>query len=120
VILSVVRRSHSHPTAEEVYSEAKAVLPSLSLGTVYRNLRLLAGDGQIREVLLGGSSARFDGTIEDHEHFICTNCSKITDIEPTISTPKSESLERQIPDSVVSTYKLTYFGLCPDCSKLRK
>jgi Fe2+ or Zn2+ uptake regulation protein len=119
VILSIVKRSHSHPRAEDVYSEAKLIIPSLSLGTVYRNLRLLVSQGEIREVLLAGNSTRFDGMTEEHEHFVCNNCGHITDLRLSAPPPSALSLENQLPGAEISSYKLTFYGLCSDCSKLR-
>lgn len=39
-ILSCIRRSHLHPSAEWIYTQLKPEHPDLSLGTVYRNLAL--------------------------------------------------------------------------------
>ena len=48
LILDIINRSCSHPSAEEIYREAKQIMPSIALGTVYRNLGLMAKDGEIR------------------------------------------------------------------------
>ncbi len=44
IILQIVRETDSHPTAEWVHERARRKIPNLSLGTVYRNLNLLAFD----------------------------------------------------------------------------
>ncbi|MGE5247452.1 MAG: transcriptional repressor, partial [Verrucomicrobiota bacterium] len=36
VILEILRKGQVHLTAEEVYRQAREVLPGMSLGTVYR------------------------------------------------------------------------------------
>ena len=36
-----------HPTADVVYQHIRKVYPNISLGTVYRNLSLLASIGEI-------------------------------------------------------------------------
>ena len=41
-ILELVRRLKTHPTAEEIYAQLRPTNPRLSLGTVYRNLHILA------------------------------------------------------------------------------
>ena len=43
--------THSnHPTAETVYLGIKEEFPNVSLGTVYRNLALLAENGEILKI----------------------------------------------------------------------
>ena len=49
-VLEVVRGAESHPTAEEVHGLVRRRLPGVSLGTVYRNLRLLVGAGLLKEL----------------------------------------------------------------------
>ena len=39
-----------HPTADVVYENMKLIYPNISLGTVYRNLSLLADIGEIRKL----------------------------------------------------------------------
>ena len=45
MIYRAVVGSKEHPTAEMVYQWLKPANPNLSLGTVYRNLNLLAEEG---------------------------------------------------------------------------
>ena len=42
-----------HPTAETVYSDIRQEYPNISLGTVYRNLSLLADLGEIQKISTG-------------------------------------------------------------------
>jgi Fe2+ or Zn2+ uptake regulation protein len=58
LVLEVVRGSDAHPTAEAVHQMVRCRLPRVSLGTVYRNLRLLVAQGLVKE--LPGPHTRFD------------------------------------------------------------
>src|SRR5215813_4278128 len=69
VVLEVVRTTDSHPTAEWVHGMVRRRLPRVSLGTVYRNLRILVANGLVKET--PGPHARFDGNVSDHHHFTC-------------------------------------------------
>ena len=62
VVLDVVRGTDAHPTAEAIHRLVRRRLPRVSLGTVYRNLRLLVAEGLVKEV--SGPHARFDGNTE--------------------------------------------------------
>ena len=46
-ILSYMRQTHDHPSAEMVYNHLKQEIPDLSLGTVYRNLSMFKNQGEI-------------------------------------------------------------------------
>src|SRR5713226_5080679 len=77
VVLDVLRSTESHPTAEWVHRVVRRRLPRVSLGTVYRNLRLLVGEGLVAEIQ--GPHARFDANLEAHHHFTCVRCGRILD-----------------------------------------
>jgi Fe2+ or Zn2+ uptake regulation protein len=114
-IYNTVLSSKSHPTADEVYSATKELIPDISLGTVYRNLRLLVGQGKLKEVIIDGSSvSRFDPMTVDHEHFVCTKCGRIEDLEPTMSEASYPDISARLGGRVTS-HKLSYFGICSRC-----
>ena len=50
LILNNVIDSKGHPTADDVYDDLKKANPSLSLGTVYRNLTQLEKNGMLKKV----------------------------------------------------------------------
>ncbi|MEO6939117.1 MAG: transcriptional repressor [Candidatus Kapaibacterium sp.] len=116
VVLEVVKRSHSHPSAEEVYRVAKRKLPSLSLGTVYRNLGLLVEDGRIREVQFIGGAARYDGMTEQHEHFVCTKCGAVHDLPRSLETKLIKKRGGPLRNALVTDYRLDLYGLCATCN----
>lgn len=117
-IYQLVVSSKNHPSAEDVYSAVKAHIPAISLGTVYRNLRLLVEEGKLREVTVEGSTvARFDGMTEDHEHFICTECGTILDILPSITHSDYQRAAGSIQGGTIVSHKLSYYGLCGSCTQ---
>ena len=61
VILSVLRASTAHPTAEQIYEAVREVLPNVSLGTVYRNIRQLADNGEILTLETEDTRSHYDG-----------------------------------------------------------
>lgn len=71
--------SREHPTADMVYIEARKAFPSISLGTVYRNLKLLEELGKIKRVITPGSMERYDAKCEEHAHFVCRCCGCLED-----------------------------------------
>ena len=115
IVLEIVARAKTHPSAEEVFTIARKKLPDISLATVYRNLHLLAEEGKIREVQFEGSTLRYDGMTMEHEHFCCRSCGSVQDLP--VSIPKSSLTSMQARLGVtVERYSLDYYGLCNKCT----
>lgn len=108
-ILRVVRETESHPTADWVYEQVRKALPHISLGTVYRNLNLLADEGLIQRVILDDGIVRFDGNTNEHHHFICTKTGKIYDVR--LSTG-NELLAKFNAETGLkaTTFKIQFYG----------
>ena len=70
-----------HPTADEVYMHVKRDFPNISLGTVYRNLNLLTDIGEASKISTPDGGDRFDGRTEPHNHFLCTRCGRLLDLD---------------------------------------
>jgi Fur family ferric uptake transcriptional regulator len=120
VILEEVRRSHNHPTADEIYERVRKKLPRISMGTVYRNLDILSACGLIEKLEPGRTQMRFDGRVQDHYHMTCARCGRIEDIPISPSDNPIERLESVMGNLTkygVFGHKLEFVGLCPDCTK---
>ncbi|HZV11792.1 MAG TPA: transcriptional repressor [Candidatus Kapabacteria bacterium] len=114
-ILEAIRSFPGHPTADDVYASVRGVMPSISLGTVYRNLRLLVEDGAISEVPNpAGEAVQFDKMTAPHHHFICTECSVILDVAAMDVSPLATEVERQT-GAKVQYNRLDFYGICPKC-----
>lgn len=114
LILNAVLSSSDHPTADDVYARVRAENPRVSLGTVYRNLNLLAENGLLRRVSVPDGSDRFDGTLEEHAHVVCAGCGRVEDLLPGALAPLLGELPRLTDYRILRT-ELVAVGLCPDC-----
>jgi len=113
IILDILRESHEHPTAEIIYRDARRVLPNISLGTVYRNLKLLVERGLIRE-LNGRGFGRYDGNLARHDHFTCQVCGQISDL----AASEDRALHRRVAARTgfeISHHRMEFYGRCPSC-----
>ena len=123
IILEEVQDETAHLTADEVYEKVRKRLPKISMGTVYRNLDVLATAGLIRKLEPHYSQMRFDGDLREHYHIICTRCGKISDadIEPSDNTiEKLENALGNLTRYGIFGHKLEFLGLCPECLKQEK
>ena len=114
-ILDILRKSYSHPTADEVFEEAKNILPNISLATVYRNLDELVKNNLIKKIPTNASKDRYDLPKSNHFHAICNSCGSVYDIELNFSV---KELENQVyaqcklecnPNNIIIN------GICKDC-----
>ena len=115
-ILRVLKGTASHPTADWIYNEVRKEIPNISLGTVYRNLRLLCETGEILELDLCGTLSRFDSRQDNHYHFRCENCGRVFDVEE----PVDEEMDRRIARRTgfrISCHRLEFRGLCQQCQQ---
>lgn len=59
-----------HPTAEKIYDHVKNTFPTLSLATIYKNLRRLEQLGLVSEIAIAGNKSRYDARLDSHHHAI--------------------------------------------------
>ncbi len=112
-ILRAVKNTLTHPTAEWVYQQVKHEIPNISLGTVYRNLKLLTRDGVIRELGSSDAVSHFDGNTLDHFHFRCEQCKRILDMDLPPELSVMDEITRM--GFKISRYSLELQGICRDC-----
>lgn len=106
---------HDHPTADVVYMNVRQQNPSISLGTVYRNLTLLADIGEIQRLRLDDGVDHFDADTSQHYHFICRNCGRVIDLEMDSIDGITDIAGKHFSGSIAG--HVTYFyGSCDECN----
>lgn len=114
VLLDELRKVCNHPTADELYQMARQRLPRISLGTVYRNLELMAENGMIQKLEVGGTQKRFDGNVVPHCHVRCLGCGRVDDLELSLDLDL-DALARKRTGYTILRHSIEFSGLCPDC-----
>ena len=113
-ILRVLATTKVHPSAEMVYNLVKNSLPTISLDTVYRTLRLLEDKKIISQVGLLQECDRFDGNTSRHQHFVCSKCGLIRDFCSDIFSQLPTPPEATELGSVDNVY-IELRGICRKC-----
>lgn len=115
-VLDYLLTHKTHPTADEIYQALDGQFESMSVATVYNNLRLFSQLGLLEEIKYGDSSSRFDLNRKPHYHAICSNCGKIEDFYyPGLGDV--EIAAKQLTGYQVTKHRLEVYGLCPTCQK---
>lgn len=112
IILEYLLQNRVHPTAEEVYQGLKQRFPSLSLASVYNNLKLFSKLGIVMELAIDKDKACYDIDIKPHAHFKCLRCGKIYDLFD-VKLPRIKEIKGH---KILST-QLYFYGICQGCLK---
>ena len=114
IIADALKNFDIHPTVDEVYAEIQKNHPSISKTTVYRNLRMLAQDGKIRQVVLSDDAERYDKRTEQHYHFKCYNCGRLFDVDMDYLEDIDDRV-RQEYDFQIHMHDVIFRGFCLHC-----
>lgn len=114
VVLEELTKLASHPTAAQLYEITRRRLPKISLGTVYRNLQVLARMGAVRKLDTGGGEARFDGDMSQHYHVRCVRCGQVEDAHGLPADPVKDEV-KSLDGYAIFGFHLEFLGLCPGC-----
>ena len=112
LVKKIIKESMLHLTAEEIYNEARREMPSISLGTVYRNLGALCDEGIIRKLKTNLGYDIYDKSIYPHGHVVCPKCKRVYDYN---SDEITRILNRDF--SHLESYELMINAICDDCQK---
>ncbi len=105
-----------HPTADTVYLHVKQEYPNISLGTVYRNLNLLADLGEVTKISTPQGGDRFDGHTHPHYHFCCTTCGNVIDLDLDELQFINKEVEKDF-DGIIESHTMMFYGTCGACLK---
>jgi len=114
IILEELAKVKTHPTASEIYDMVRKRLPRIGLGTVYRNLELMAENGIILKLETAGAQKRFDATTAPHYHIRCSRCGRVDDIDVPVR-PELDEAAQQASDYRIFGHHVEFSGVCPEC-----
>ena len=114
LVLDLVRTEDEHPTAAEVFHEARKKMPGISFATVYNSLRYLKEAGLVREITFGKAASRYDSETYRHDHAICSGCGKLVDFDLPGTVALTRAAARASRFQAESVH-LTLVGRCPEC-----
>lgn len=113
--LELLRASRGHPSAGHTHRALREEFPQVSLGTVYRNLEILASEGKIETVANPHGPTRYDGNVAPHHHFICEGCGEIEDIELRVPDELTARVRRKYRVRP-TRFRIDFYGLCRSCT----
>ncbi len=118
-ILELLEQTESHPTADWLYQKLKKKFPNLSLGTVYRNLNILAEQGLVEELPFGSTHDRYEAIKKPHYHLICQACGSVEDFDMPRYTEINQQAQK-MSGFHISRHRIDFFGTCKKCQSKHK
>lgn len=113
-IIEFLSTRKDHPTADTVYMNVRQSFPNISLGTVYRNLTLLADMGEILRIRVGDGVDHFDYDTSPHYHFVCRECGSVLDLDMEVTKEEDQAAQKNFGGEIEG--HMTYFyGRCLNC-----
>ena len=113
-IIEFLSTRKDHPTADTVYMNVRQSFPNISLGTVYRNLTLLADMGEILRIRVGDGVDHFDYDTSPHYHFVCRECGSVLDLDMEVTKEEDQAAQKNFEGEIEG--HMTYFyGRCLNC-----
>ena len=110
-ILDYLERSHTHPSAEEIYSAIVKSYPAISVATVYNTLDMLVDLGQVIKLKIGEDRVNYEYNLMPHHHFYCKKCRRIYDIMVDCPIAKKTEVEGHKIEECHGYFK----GVCQNC-----
>lgn len=111
IISEVIQMTVGHMTAEQIFLAAKERMPTIAMGTVYRNLGLMERAGEIRRIPMPDAPDRYDKTTRLHDHLICRVCGNLEDV----CIKNLMDIFGEHPEIHVDSYELALYGICSAC-----
>ena len=113
-ILDILKRTRAHPTADEIYETVRKDIPSISKGTVYRNLQVLIDSGEAAVLDIRGTLSRYEIKQEIHYHFRCEACGRVYDLDEPVDPGLNDRISNRT-GFIVSGHQTEFRGWCADC-----
>ena len=115
-LLSIMAKSKTPLSIDGIYKRFNDPVPDVA--TIYRSIKEFLSAGLIKQINFqhGHGHYEFAG-LEDHHHFICSQCGKVEDIESCDLGPITQKAIKASKDfKYVTGHSFELFGLCGKCT----
>ena len=111
-VFNVLVGNTSHPSAEDIYKEVQVIHPNTSFATVYNTLDKLCALNLLLKLHIEGEKHHYDPNTDEHHHFLCSKCKKISDIFDKYSVIPSKETNNNF---MINSYQINFYGVCRNC-----
>ena len=115
-ILEIIDKN-GHIDVDGIYEQIKAIHPTISLATVYKNIISMTQSGVLVEVPIVGKKSKYELKKADHIHLVCTECGYVEDKDCIDITNQALNSLTSQEHFALSTRQINLYGVCQKCQK---
>lgn len=108
-----VLKTYGHANLEDIEKFTKLKFPTLSLSTIYRNLKEMLKKGLISEVKIANKKDYYEIEKDSHAHLLCTQCGQIEDFK--IDTNDMINKVQLLTTNKICNATISFDTICKDC-----
>ena len=120
LIFALMQQAGGHLDADELYRLAREQESSISLSTVYRNLKLFKDMGLIEERHFTEEHHHYEAKPRvEHHHLVCLECGNVIEF----ISPFTEQIKLQVEDAEkfrITDLEIKGEGYCAECRRQDK
>ena len=106
--------TYGHINIDELYHLLQKKFPTLSLATIYKNIKAMSEKLFLSEVKIPNQKNVYELTKKEHSHVVCSHCNTIIDINLDISNILNQA--QQISNYDINNSSIVLNGICPTCA----
>ena len=111
-ILNILFKT-GHINIDDLFELLKKRFPTLSLATVYKNIKAMSNKLLITEVKIPNIKNVYEIIKQEHSHIVCIRCNNIADIFLDTSNLKKQA--ENLSNYNLDNSSIVFSGICPRC-----
>lgn len=105
---------HKHANIDNIHEIIKQTNPSMSLATIYKNIKVLVQENVIIEIAFADNKTRYELVpYVQHGHMMCKLCGDISDVHINF---KDLTVKTMHKDSIIDEIQINVIGTCSNCN----
>ena len=108
-----------HFFVEDIYTDIRKIMPTISLATLYNVIQTLVTIGYLNAVPIDKEKRMYDTNLVPHNHFYCEKCGEIYDIDVNYAKLDVESIIEK-EKHYVKYFTTIFTGICKNCLAKKK
>ena len=108
-----ILNTNGHINIDDLYKLLQNKFPTLSLATIYKNIKAMSNKLFLSEVKIPHQKNVYELTKKEHSHVVCSKCNTIMDIDLDISNILSQA--ESISNYSLNKSSIVLNGICPQC-----
>ncbi|MBR7110002.1 MAG: transcriptional repressor [Akkermansia sp.] len=113
IVIDILLASEDHPTAAQIFERSRAVMPGISLATIYNSLDALVEAKLVNHLHPDNGPSRYCPNVVPHIHLMDDTAQRVIDVQLKDGLTPADVFD--LPDGVtIDTMEAYLHGVIPD------